>query len=92
MMTQVTFKVTNEDGIHARPATALVNTANKYKSQAFAEAKGKKVTMKSILGVLSFGLETNDTITFIAEGEDESALIAAFEEIFTKEGLGVIHA
>lgn len=90
-MAQVTFKVTNEDGIHARPATALVNTANKYKSDVFAEAKGKKVTMKSILGVLSFGLETGDVITFSANGEDEAEVIAAFEHIFTAEGLGVLH-
>lgn len=89
---QKTFKVTNEDGIHARPATALVNTANKFKSEVFAEAGGKKVTMKSILGVLSFGLETGDTITFTAEGEDAAQVIAAFEEIFAKEGLGVVHA
>ena len=28
---QKTFKIMDEDGIHARPATALVNTANKFK-------------------------------------------------------------
>jgi phosphocarrier protein HPr len=88
---QKTFKITNEDGIHARPATTLVNTSNKFKSEIFAEAKGKKVTMKSILGVLSFGLESGDTITFIANGEDEAEAIAALEEIFTKEGLGVVN-
>lgn len=88
---QKTFKVTNEDGIHARPATALVNTSNKFKSEIFAEAKGKKVTMKSILGVLSFGLESGDVITFIANGEDEAEAIAALEEIITKEGLGVVN-
>lgn len=88
---QRTFKVTNEDGIHARPATALVNASNKFKSEVFAEAKGKKVTMKSILGVLSFGLETGDTITFIANGEDEAEAIGALEDIFTKEGLGVVN-
>lgn len=88
---QITFKITDEDGIHARPATALVNTANKYKSAVFAEADGRKVTMKSILGVLSFGLETGDTITLYAEGEDEAEVLAAFEEIFTREGLGIVH-
>jgi phosphocarrier protein len=86
-----TFKVTDEDGIHARPATALVNTANKFKSEVFAEAKGRKVTMKSILGVLSFGLEAGDTIKFIASGEDEAEVISALEEVFVKEGLGVVH-
>ncbi|MNI94394.1 Phosphocarrier protein HPr [compost metagenome] len=69
-----------------------MNTANKFKSEVFAEAKGKKVTMKSILGVLSFGLETGDIITFTAEGEDAALVMAAFEEIFVKEGLGAVHA
>lgn len=55
---QQTFRITDEDGIHARPATALVNTANKFKgAESFAEAKGKKVTLKSILGVLSLVLK-----------------------------------
>ena len=40
---QQTFRITDEDGIHARPATALVNTANKFKgAESFAEANGKK--------------------------------------------------
>lgn len=86
---QKTFKVTSEDGIHARPATALVNAANKFKSEVFAEAGGRKVTMKSILGVLSFGLEAGDQITFYADGEDAAEVMAAFEEIFTKDGLGI---
>ena len=40
---QQTFKIIDEDGIHARPATALVNTANKFQdTNSFAEANGKK--------------------------------------------------
>lgn len=85
---QATFKIINEDGIHARPATALVNNSSKFKSSIFAEANGRRVTMKSILGVLSFGLEPGDTITFIAEGEDEAEAIAALTDIMVKEGLG----
>lgn len=88
---QKTYKITNEDGIHARPATALVNTASKFKSEVFAEANNRKVTMKSILGVLSFGLESGDLVTFIVEGEDASEVLEAFDEIFIKESIGVPH-
>ncbi|MVP01398.1 HPr family phosphocarrier protein [Paenibacillus lutrae] len=87
-----TFKVTSDTGIHARPATALVNASNKFKSNVFAESKGKKVTMKSILGVLSLGLEENDILTLSAEGEDAAEAIAALEEIMIKEELGELHA
>lgn len=86
---QRTFKIIDEDGIHARPATVLVNTANKFKNaQAFAEANGNKVTLKSILGVLSLGLETGDTVTLITEGADAAAVLSALQDAMIKEGLG----
>lgn len=89
---QKTFNIIDEDGIHARPATALVNTATKFKgTESFAEAKGKKVTLKSILGVLSLGLEAGDTLTLISEGAEEAEAIAALEEVMIKEGLGEVH-
>lgn len=89
---QRNFKITDEDGIHARPATALVNTANKFKSaESFAEANGKKVTLKSILGVLSLGLEQGDSITLISEGEEAEAALTALSDIMVSEGLGEIN-
>ncbi|WP_433946821.1 HPr family phosphocarrier protein [Paenibacillus sp. SN-8-1] len=89
---QKNFKITDEDGIHARPATALVNTANKFKgAESFAEAKGKKVTLKSILGVLSLGLEQGDTITLSSEGEEAEAALNALSDIMVSEGLGEIN-
>lgn len=89
---QTTFRIIDEDGIHARPATALVNTATKFKgTEAFAEAKGKKVTLKSILGVLSLGLEAGDTLTLITEGSEEAEALNALQEVMVKEGLGEVH-
>ncbi|MNH74344.1 Phosphocarrier protein HPr [compost metagenome] len=89
---QRNFKITDEDGIHARPATALVNTANKFKgAESFAEAKGKKVTLKSILGVLSLGLEQGDIITLSSEGEEAEAALSALSDIMVSEGLGEIN-
>lgn len=87
------FKITDEDGIHARPATALVNTANKFSgAEIFAEANGKKVTLKSILGVLSLGLEKGDTITLIAEGDNAAEAVEALTDVMVKEGLGEVNA
>lgn len=92
MNMQQTFKIIDEDGIHARPATALVNTANKFQdTNSFAEANGKKVTLKSILGVLSLGLEQGDTLTLITEGGNESEALTALQEVMVNEGLGELH-
>ena len=43
------FHVVAETGIHARPATLLVQTASKYSSDINLEYKGKSVNLKSIL-------------------------------------------
>ncbi|MBP1999055.1 phosphocarrier protein [Paenibacillus shirakamiensis] len=89
---QKNFKIVDEDGIHARPATALVNTANKFKgAESFAEANGKKVTLKSILGVLSLGLEQGDSIVLSSEGEEAEAALNALSEVMVNEGLGEIN-
>ncbi|MBE0337677.1 HPr family phosphocarrier protein [Paenibacillus sp. 28ISP30-2] len=90
---QTTFRITDEDGIHARPATALVNTANKFSgAESFAEANGKKVTLKSILGVLSLGLEQGDIINIICEGAEAADALKALENVIVNEGLGEVHA
>lgn len=87
------FIITDEDGIHARPATALVNTANKFKSaESFAEANGRKVTLKSILGVLSLGLEKGDSITLLVEGENAEEALQALTDVMVNEGLGEVDA
>lgn len=88
-----TFRITDEDGIHARPATALVNTANKFKgAESFAEANGKKVTLKSILGVLSLGLEQGDSITLSTEGDEAAEALQALTDVMVNEGLGEVNA
>lgn len=90
-----TFKIIDEHGIHARPATALVSTAKKFTGvECSAEANGRKVTLKSILGVLSLGVETGDKITIIAEGEEEAEAeaIAALTDVMINQGLGELNA
>ncbi|WP_046234554.1 HPr family phosphocarrier protein [Paenibacillus algorifonticola] len=89
---QQNFKITDEDGIHARPATALVNTASKFiGAESFAEANGKKVTLKSILGVLSLGLAQGDIISIIVEGEGAAEALQALTDVMVNEGLGEVH-
>lgn len=50
------YKIINETGIHARPATILVQVASKYESIIELEFKNKKINLKSIMGVMSLGI------------------------------------
>jgi phosphocarrier protein HPr len=86
-MAQKTFTVTAETGIHARPATLLVQTASKFDSDVHLEYKEKKVNLKSIMGVMSLGVGKDAQITIITEGSDEEEALKSLEETLNKEGL-----
>lgn len=81
------FHVIAETGIHARPATLLVQTASKFSSDLNLEYKGKSVNLKSIMGVMSLGVGQGADVTITAEGADEVEAIAAVAETMKNEGL-----
>lgn len=87
-MAEKTFKVTSESGIHARPATQLVQTAGRFDSDINLEFNGKSVNLKSIMGVMSLGIQQGAEVKVVAEGTDADEAITAIGETFIKEGLG----
>ncbi|MDE3838327.1 phosphocarrier protein HPr [Bacillus methanolicus] len=86
-MVEKQFKVIAETGIHARPATLLVQAASKFDSEITLEYKEKKVNLKSIMGVMSLGVGKGADIKIIAEGSDEEEAMRSLEETLNKEGL-----
>jgi len=86
-MAEKHFKIIAETGIHARPATLLVQAASKFDSEINLEYKGKKVNLKSIMGVMSLGVGQGADITISAVGGDENEALASLENTLKKEGL-----
>lgn len=76
--------VRNEVGLHARPASLFVQTANKYLSRIYIELDGKRVNGKSIMGVMSLGVFQGEEITIIAQGEDEVEAIEDLVDLIEK--------
>ena len=87
-MIQKKFRVTAETGIHARPATILVNVAVKFKSDISLSHETKVVNLKSIMGVMSLGVYNGEVVTIEADGEDEDAAIKALSDSFFEMRLG----
>lgn len=81
------FTITAESGVHARPATLLVNKAGQYSSDIQITYKDKKVNLKSIMGVMSLGIPKGAEIEIIAEGNDEDEAIEGITSVI-KEHLG----
>ena len=50
------FIITNEQGIHARPATVIVQKANQFESDMTITYGDITTDLKSIMGVLSLGV------------------------------------
>ena len=81
------FTITDETGLHARPATVLVNTASKFGSEISLTYRDKKVNLKSIMGVMSLGVGQGSDVTITVDGADEAEGMAAIVETLQKEGL-----
>ncbi|MGX7013332.1 phosphocarrier protein HPr [Vagococcus silagei] len=81
------FHIIADTGIHARPATLLVQTASKFSSDINLEYKGKSVNLKSIMGVMSLGVGQGSDVTITADGADAAEAIEAIAETMKKEGL-----
>ena len=75
MAKTLTFVVADPVGLHARPATILVNKANKFVSNIVLAYNGKEVNLKSIMGVMSLGVPSKAKVEILAEGEDEEEVI-----------------
>ncbi|WP_068672783.1 phosphocarrier protein HPr [Oceanobacillus sp. Castelsardo] len=86
-MKSQTFKITAESGVHARPATLLVNKAGQFESEVNVNYKGKSVNLKSIMGVMSLGIPSGAEIEITTEGNDEEEALNALAEV-VKEHLG----
>ena len=73
--------ITNESGLHARPATFFIHKALSYKASIWVEKGDRKVNAKSLLGVLSLGIAKGMTVTLIADGQDETSALDGLEEL-----------
>ncbi|MEN2768343.1 phosphocarrier protein HPr [Ornithinibacillus xuwenensis] len=86
-MKEQTFTITAETGVHARPATLLVNKAGQYQSEVEMTYNEKTVNLKSIMGVMSLGIPKGAEIKITANGSDEEEAIQGIAEVI-KENLG----
>lgn len=73
--------ITNNIGLHARPATFFIQKANSYKSLIWIEKEDRKINAKSLLGVLSLGIAKGMAVTIIADGQDEAQAVEGLSEL-----------
>jgi len=80
-MTKRDVTITNNIGLHARPATFFIQKANTYKSSIWVESGDRRANAKSLLGVLSLAIVKGMDITIIADGPDEAEALEGLAEL-----------
>ncbi|WP_017186505.1 HPr family phosphocarrier protein [Alkalibacillus haloalkaliphilus] len=84
-MVEKKVTVNLETGLQARPAAKFVQEANRFSSEVFLEKGSKRVNAKSIMGVMSLAIGTNEEVTLQAEGADEEQAINTLASLMETE-------
>lgn len=86
IMKELSYVITDPEGIHARPAGALVKEAAAFTSKITIGKDGKEVDAKRIFGIMGLAAKQGQTIVLKAEGDDEDVAIEKLGT-FLKENL-----
>ena len=68
-----------------RPVAMLVQLASKYDSSIYLEKGSRSVNAKSIMGMMTMGFATGETMTVSVAGPDEEAALEAIVAYLTED-------
>lgn len=83
-MIKRTATIRNAQGIHCRPAAAIIKEALQYPCKISIQAPSGDCDCRSMMGLLSLGLHEGTEIQLEVEGPDEEKVCAHMVEIFER--------
>ena len=81
-MTTRKVTILNRAGIHARPASMIVQTAQQFESSIWIEKENVKINAKSIMNILTLGATFKTELLVSAEGADEESAVDELARLF----------
>ena len=78
-MTKRTVTIELTSGLEARPIAMLVQLASSYESKIYVQNDDRKVNAKSIMGMMTLGLVSGQSINVEVDGEDEKDAMDGIE-------------
>ncbi len=82
---RATVTIINRLGLHARPAMALVDVANRFASSVTIRKSGESVDGKSIMQVMMLAATKGTQLDVEAEGPDSDQAVAAIQELVQRK-------
>ena len=77
--------IQNNMDMEDRPVAHLVQEASQYASQVYIVMGSKKINAKSIMGMMTLGLDAGEEITLLTNGEDEEAAMNSIERYLSEQ-------
>jgi phosphocarrier protein HPr len=77
--------IRNEAGIHCRPSAVIVREFESYAGEIQVRTKDGSVDCRSVMGLLTLGLEQNMHVTVQVEGPDEETVCRKLVELLETE-------
>ena len=74
-----------ESGLHNKQATYFVQKANEFECNIWLESGSRKMNAKSLLGIMSLGIVSGNTVNLVASGSDAEAAIEALEALLLRD-------
>jgi phosphocarrier protein len=81
-MKTFTYVITDEIGIHARPAGILAKTAKAFASDITVTANGNSADATKLMSVMGLGIRKGTEITVNVTGSDEDKAAVELEKFF----------
>jgi len=78
---ELTLKIENKAGLHARPAALFAKSASAFTSTIMLVKGEKSVNAKSIIGIMGLGVKQGDNLLLKVEGPDAEEAATALEEL-----------
>ena len=72
-------------GLEARPVAVLVQTASQFDSDIYFEIDNNRVNAKSIMGMMTLGINAGEEVIVSADGKDEQDAIASIEKYLSNQ-------
>ncbi len=76
------YTITDETGIHARPAGLLVKEAGKYQSKIVLSTGEKRAEATKLMAVMALGIKCGQSVEILVEGGDEEQALTAMKNFF----------
>lgn len=64
-----------DEETHMKSIALLIQKASNFNSSIYIEKDDRRANAKSLLGIMSLGIDSGDQLTILAEGEDEEAAV-----------------